>query len=140
MLNLKVWMTKVTEWIRDSHKGKNISSVNLTNINLTGTVGNGMVIGQLNNGTFFVYGRIGVLNFVRTGANPGFSFTLPDFVPTPTSTIGFVIGFRAENPRESIGFTVVANSRTATVTSNETYENCTNGTLTFMLNGIFYVR
>lgn len=139
MLNLKAWMTKVTEWIRDSHKGKNSSSVSLTNINFTGTVGNGMVIGQLNNGTFFIHGRIGILNFVRTGANPGFGFTLPSFVPTPSSTVSFVIGFRAENPRETIGLTIYADSRTVNMTTNETYQNCQNGTLTFILNGIFYV-
>lgn len=106
--------------------------------NCTGTATSGLDFITTKGGLIYVTGRLNIESFTRTGSNPGINVNLPSNVPTPTISIGYQIGFRSQSPREGIGINITAGSRVVRLITNETYLNCTNGTLTFICSGIFF--
>lgn len=109
--------------------------------NCTGTIShNQLDFLRTKGGEIIVQGRVNINSFVRTATNPGVNITLPSFIPTPTVTREFIIGFRAQSPREGAVFRVEAGSRTAFLKTLESYANAPNGTLTFIVSGRIFVK
>lgn len=108
--------------------------------NCTGTATSGLNFITTKGNLIYVTGRLNIDSFTRTGGNPGIDINLPNNVPTPTISTGYQIGFRSQSPREGVNISVTAGSRIIRLTTNETYLNCTNGTLTFICSGIFFVN
>lgn len=71
----------------------------------------------------YIWGRIRITNFVRTGNNPGVKFTLPFYYDT-----AYPIGYRGESAVEQATFSM----KNGLLNTTETYSNASNGTLTFM--------
>ena len=105
--------------------------------NCTGTVShNQIVFTGLENGLWFVQGRFNINSYVRTGANPGVVITLPSFVPTPTKSNKYIVGYRGQSPREYVDIALTSGSRNVTFATTESFTNAGDGTLTFFVNSI----
>lgn len=95
--------------------------------NCTGTINGSFYYSLRNdNKAMMISGRVYISNFSRTGANPGFTFANATGFPSSGS---YSIGFRGESPIESVGM----NFSSKTITSNETFSNCSGTRLTFMV-------
>lgn len=106
---------------------------NFAVVNCTGTVSGSLTYIRTKGGLITVSGRVRISSFVRTGSNPGVSFTLPECVTTPTVTHSFKIGFRGESPMETIALQKTKGSRAVTLITHESYSNAANGTLTLVI-------
>lgn len=140
-LDLKEWIKRVTNTINDANKEKDRATGTLTLYNCTGTIShNQLEFIVSKSGAIYVQGRININSFARTGTNPGVTIALPLIVATPKYTRSYMIGFRAQNPREALGLNMTANSRNVSLTTYESFQNAQNGTLTFIVSGRIFVE
>lgn len=124
--------------VEDQSKLESADTGTLTLKNCTGTISHNQIyFTKLASGLWFINGRLNINSFTRSGTNPGVDIALPSSVPTPTKAQNFICGFRSQSPREGVVFGLNANSRTATLITHESFTNAANGTLTFIVNGIF---
>ena len=95
----------------------------------SGTI-NGSISYQLRNDgkAAYVRGRVYISNFTRSGANPGFTYTKPDGW---NITGSYSVGHRGENATEFVQFY----ASTYVINTTETFQNATNGRLTFIIPG-----
>ena len=119
--------------------GKNTGTISL--YNCSGTVShNNLEFFVSEGGEIWVQGRININSYVRSGANSGVMITLPDIVPTPTKEFWSLIGFQSQHPREYVYISLTPNSRAAYIQTSESFNNTTNGTLTFICSGRVFVK
>lgn len=119
--------------------GKNTGTISL--YNCSGTVShNNLEFFVSEGGEIWVQGRININSYVRSGANSGVIITLPDIVPTPTKEFWSLIGFQSQHPREYVYISLTPNSRAAYIQTSESFNNTTNGTLTFICSGRVFVK
>ena len=119
--------------------GSSLAVNSFTAFNCTGTPSGTLYFKATNNGRWvYASGRVNIPNYARTGGNPGISFTLPDGVPTPTSTSSTPVGINSIFPREMLTLGTTAGSRTARITTTESYGNMTGSVLTYILTGVFF--
>lgn len=119
--------------------GSSLAVNSFTAFNCTGTPSGTLYFKATNNGRWvYASGRVNIPNYTRTGGNPGISFTLPDGVPTPTSTGSTPVGINSIFPRETLILGTTAGSRTARITTTESYGNMTGSVLTYILTGVFF--
>ena len=102
-------------------------SFSLTRKNCNGTI-NGSFSYRIrsDNKAIVISGRVYITSFSRTGANPGFTFA---DIGIPTTAGNHMIGYRGESPIESLNI----NFGARTITTNETFSNCSGSRLTFMV-------
>ena len=113
----------------------------LTLYRCTGTIShNNLYFYTSKGGEIWLQGRVNVNKYVRSGANGGFTMELPSNVPTPTKSAFFMVGFQSQHPREYIYLTFEQGSRTAFLQTSESFDNTTNGTLTFICSGRVFVK
>ena len=119
--------------------GKNTGTISL--YNCSGTVShNNLEFFVSEGGEIWAQGRININSYVRSGANSGVMITLPDIVPTPTKEFWSLIGFQSQHPREYVYISLTPNSRAAYIQTSESFNNTTNGTLTFICSGRVFVK
>ena len=119
--------------------GKNTGTVSL--YNCSGTVShNNLEFFVSEGGEIWAQGRININSYVRSGPNSGVMITLPDIVPTPTKNFWSMIGFQSQHPREYVYISLTPNSRAAYIQTSESFNNTTNGTLTFICSGRVFVK
>ena len=119
--------------------GKNTGTISL--YNCSGTVShNNLEFFVSEGGEIWVQGMININSYVRSGANSGVMITLPDIVPTPTKEFWSLIGFQSQHPREYVYISLTPNSRAAYIQTSESFNNTTNGTLTFICSGRVFVK
>ena len=120
--------------------GKNMGTIS-SFYNCSGTVShNNLEFLVSEGGEIWVQGRININSYVRSGANSGVVITLPDIVPTPTKEFWSPIGFQSQHPREYVYIALTPNSRTANLRTTESFDNTTNGALTFICSGRIFIK
>lgn len=103
----------------------NIVTPSATLFNCTGTINGSVSMRYTQNHKYVVvWGRIRIINFSRTGGNPGVTLSLPF-----TYDRSFPIGYRGESPVEQVNLTFASGRLTTT----ESYSNVTGNFLTLMV-------
>lgn len=104
-------------------------TLTLTLKNCTGTI-NGSISYRIRNDNKMMMisgGRVYISSFSRTSSNPGFTFSSSD-TSLPSSG-SYLIGYRGESPLEPINL----NFSGKTITTNQTFSNCSGSRLTFII-------
>lgn len=134
MLNVKKLLTKICEAIKGQCLLDDNTTGTATLHNCTGTIShNQITFYTTKSGLLYVSGRVNINSFTRTGGNPGVVIALPNNVPTPTLSITYQAGIRAQEPREAAQLAFTANSRNVYITTTESFANAANGTLTLVV-------
>ena len=108
-----------------------------TLLNCTGTVAGVLSFKTSNSRWVYLFGRINITNYARSGSNPGVSFTLPTGIPTPAASSNVPVGINSLFPREQANINLTAGSRTANITTTESYNNSTGNVFTFVIPPTF---
>lgn len=109
-----------------------------TPISCTGTVSGTLYFKTANSRWVYFSGRVNIASYARTGGNPGVSFTLPTGIPTPAESSNIPVGVNSLFPREQVNIRLTAGSRTAQLTTTESYSNSTGDVLTLMFTPVFF--